>query len=180
MTDCKEWWKKPGVNPNTSRKILIGGPTFMKLLEECGAPPNYLNNSQHPVKPEKPIQPVKPDKPEKPGKPVKPDKPEKPGKPVKPVKPAKPTKPDKPEKPVKPVKPAKPTKPDKHEKPKPASPNGKCKSWWEVPCVNPVTGKKLKMNGPVYNSILAECGPPRHINFSIESIGSSISSTRKP
>lgn len=166
MTDCKAWWKNPGVNPNTGRKINIDGPTYKKLLIECG--PSPLNNNSPPSP--------------------------RPTKPVKPVKPVPVVKPDKPAKPVKPTKPDKPAKPDK-AKPTPQNvlfPPSHCKSWWEVPCVNPVTKKKLKMNGPVYNKLLAECGPPRKDNLSprqdnvsprqdslsIESLGSSRSSNK--
>ena len=33
---CKEWKKTPLRNPTTGRKIKLNGPTYRKLLKECG------------------------------------------------------------------------------------------------------------------------------------------------
>ena len=35
-----------------------------------------------------------------------------------------------------------------------------CEQWWRDPTVNPRTGRKIKVNGPTYKQLLAECGEP--------------------
>jgi len=39
MSICQKWWKNPLINPRTGRTIKKDGPTYSKLLEECGPAP---------------------------------------------------------------------------------------------------------------------------------------------
>ena len=44
MSICQLFHKTPNINPYTGRSILIGGPTYKKLVSECGTPPSTINN----------------------------------------------------------------------------------------------------------------------------------------
>ena len=45
---CQEFLRNPTINPDTGRKIKIGGPTYLQLVKECGEPsPELLSTTTY-------------------------------------------------------------------------------------------------------------------------------------
>lgn len=54
---CQKWHRNPTINPRTGRRITINGPTYHRLLIECGPPPPAILQ-QVSIVPPKIISPI--------------------------------------------------------------------------------------------------------------------------
>lgn len=53
---CEQWILNPTINPETGRKIKLGGPTFKKLEKKCSPKPSPLRKSPKRISSKSPLR----------------------------------------------------------------------------------------------------------------------------
>ncbi|GHV49500.1 hypothetical protein AGMMS49579_01380 [Spirochaetia bacterium] len=174
---CEKWFQNPTVNPETNRKIKVGGAVYKRLEKECGKVPKPKppigailtpprspplkspgsrrsrprSRSPTPSRESRSRSPT-PSRESRSRSPTPSRKPRPRSPSPRPISPV--------IRPRSPTPPRRPTSPQRPKSPTPPRISDDCLKWLKNPTVNPETNRKIKVGGAIYKKLEKKCGSP--------------------